>query len=175
LVYISLFPVLADWANLHSQQYSLDTLTESKAHDLYNHVVQSICSSVKLPESTLEKFYNLHSSDDEDASSSSEDDPISIHTQLRPSLRSDHFASQRSARHHVYDSSSDEETSYPPKKVESAAERLGETRRKGEHSDLDDAVSYAYIGFSNRALVLLNSLIRYGNINFGLINYREHV
>jgi hypothetical protein len=57
---------------------------------------------------------------------------------------------------------------YPQRrKIESAAERMGETRRKGEHLDLDDilSISYAseyYLGFSNRALVLLNSLARHG-------------
>lgn len=57
---------------------------------------------------------------------------------------------------------------YPQRRrIESAAERLGETRRKGEHVDLDDilSISYAsehYLGFSNRALVLLNSLARHG-------------
>lgn len=57
---------------------------------------------------------------------------------------------------------------YPQRrKIESAAERMGETRRKGEHFDLDDilSISYAseyYVGFSNRALVLLNSLARHG-------------
>ena len=57
---------------------------------------------------------------------------------------------------------------YPQRRrIESAAERMGETRRKGEHVDLDDilSISYAseyYLGFSNRALVLLNSLARHG-------------
>lgn len=57
---------------------------------------------------------------------------------------------------------------YPQRrKIESAAERMGETRRKGEHFDLDDilSISYAseyYLGFSNRALVLLSSLARHG-------------
>lgn len=53
------------------------------------------------------------------------------------------------------------------RRIESAAERMGETRRKGEHPDLDNllSISYAseyYVGFSNRALVLLNSLARHG-------------
>lgn len=59
------------------------------------------------------------------------------------------------------------------KKVESAAERLGETRRKGEEHDstiVDEVMAAGqhlhfaklYSGFASRAWMLLRSLVRYG-------------
>ena len=69
----------------------------------------------------------------------------------------------------------DDEQYIMSKKVESAAERLGETRRKGEEHDsatVEDMMAPGrplhfaklYQGFSGRALMVLRSLIHYGKV-----------
>jgi hypothetical protein len=191
LVYLSLQPVLEEWATIHHRRYPLRSMTETKASGIYADVVHWICARAEITEHHKRKqilderrsIEDDSNSSDIDSCSSDESDLVSVHKQLHRAQ------SSRSVVHNANESSSDSEdqidsdddqrlteTTMPRKqrrKVESAAERMGETRRKGEHFDLDDTLSasYAseyYLGFSNRALVLLNSLMRYGMAIFCL-------
>lgn len=105
-----------------------------------------------------------------------------ITSQQKPSSQS-HKSSTRPKTYAPSDSSEDSEIEYDDddddqpfimtKKVESAAERLGETRRKGEEHDstiVDEVMAAGqplhlaklYSGFASRAWMLLRSLVRYG-------------
>ncbi|KAI9244676.1 hypothetical protein BDA99DRAFT_528851 [Phascolomyces articulosus] len=79
------------------------------------------------------------------------------------------------------DDDGDNEEYIMSKKVESAAERLGETRRKGEEHDsatVEDMTAAGqplhfaklYQGFSGRALMVLRSLVHYGSVRQFLIH-----
>ncbi|KAI8079435.1 SPRY domain-containing protein [Thamnidium elegans] len=200
LVHLTLYPALEEWANSHYYDYPLDTLTESRATEIYTNVIDWICTFAEPPKYKRENIHSPDSSEDEDRSTGSSDDfglAKYRHGKDMPSFKSttSHMKGygvrslhRSNYRGHHSDSSSDSENDdsssddgalisvYPKrsKKIESAAERMGETRRKGENFDLDDmlSVSYAseyYLGFSNRALVLLSSLSRYASVRQYLI------
>ncbi|GAA5800753.1 hypothetical protein HPULCUR_006189 [Helicostylum pulchrum] len=200
LVDLTLYPALEEWANSHYYDYPLDTLTELRATEMYTNVIDWICTFAEPPKYKREKKHSPDSSEDEDKSAGSSDDfdlAKYRHGKDTPSFKSttSHMKGygartihRSNYRGHRSDSSSDSENDdsssddsalisvYPKrsKKIESAAERMGETRRKGENFDLDDmlSVSYAseyYLGFSNRALVLLSSLGRYASVRKYLI------
>lgn len=189
LVYLVLYPTLETWASRHYKGYPLDTLNEEKSMYIYEDLIQWIClfSRVSLDDDDDDDDYMSDSqevmdedvdlsSTDEDYSCSDDDMPmVSVHA--RPLRNYEEAESSTSAKRNTDDGSeSDGDTqvyrAYPnPRKIESAAERLGETRRKGERFDLDDLptmqknnsyTSKYYTGFSNRALILLSSLTRYG-------------
>lgn len=198
LVYLSLQPMLEEWATAHHRWYPLNIITETKANEIYTDVIHWVYTRAKLAEqqhtpNEKQSSEDDFNSSDIDSSSSDEFGLVSVHKQSprrRPHQKDPlTFTSAQSSRRsrsnlcNDIESNSDSEgrlysdgdqrraKSIQPctqrRKVESAAERMGETRRKGEHLDLDDtlSVSYAsehYLGFSSRALVLLNSLIRYG-------------
>ncbi|KAI8091717.1 hypothetical protein BDF21DRAFT_410072 [Thamnidium elegans] len=200
LVHLTLYPALEEWANSHYYDYPSDTLTESRATEIYTNVIDWICTFAEPPKYKRENIHSPDSSEDEDRSTGSSDDfglAKYRHGKDMPSfkstmshmkgygVRSLHRSNYR-GHHSDYSSDSENDDSssddgallsvYPKrsKKIESAAERMGETRRKGENFDLDDmlSVSYAseyYLGFSNRALVLLSSLSRYASVRQYLI------
>lgn len=134
---------------------------------------------------------DFNSSDIDSDSSSDEGGLVSVHKQVHRTQRkaSVTFKSDQSSYHPQRISRSDNEISSDSedqigsnsnqgrsistqlhrqrRKIESASGPLRETKRKGGHFDLDDSmsISYAseqYLGFSNRALVLLISLLRNG-------------
>lgn len=180
---MTLYPALEEWATKHFSQYPLNSITESKSTEMYADVVQWIKGLAQLPTNNQDTLYTPMSSDDEYRSSGSSDGIATVKRQRQNDLlsyRSAHSHNTIPRRNlHQSDSSSDSEDDddsdselisiYPrrSRKVESAAERLGETRRKGEHFDLDDMLSVSHasdyaLGFSKRALTLLSSLTRYG-------------
>lgn len=168
---MTLYPALEEWATKHFSQYPLNSITESKSTEMYADVIQWIKGLAQLPTNNQDTLYTPMSSDDEYRSSGSSDGIATVKRQ-----RQNDLLSYRSARSHntiprrnlhQSDSSSDSEDDddsdselisiYPrrSRKVESAAERLGETRRKG---------------FSKRALILLSSLTRYASVKQYLLN-----
>lgn len=185
LVHLTLIPTLESWAKINYQGYPLSTLNEPKATEIYNDVIDWLSTLTQLPKYDTQPLH-ISDNDGDDQSSGSSYEVVSKNPQndmkstkiynVRPLQRNQyrsHHSDTSSDSEDDNDSDSDDDaliSVYPrrSKRVESAAERLGETRRKGENFDLDDilSVSYAseyYLGFSNRALVLLSSLSRYGN------------
>lgn len=183
VVNITLYPALEEWAAKHFSQYPLNTITESKSTDMYADVIQWIKGLAELSKNGPDTLCTPLSSDDEYSSSGSSDGIAVGKRQRQKDLLSFKSAQSHNTRPRRNlrdsDSSSDSEDDddsdgelisiYPrrSRKIESAAERLGETRRKGEHFDLDDMLSVSHVsdyalGFSKRALILLSSLIRYG-------------
>lgn len=184
IVHMVLYPTLEEWAVKHYTNYPLHTITESKAKEMYSEVIQWMKAFAEPPNHKQDFPYTPMSSDDEYRSSGSSDSfglaryqrqrELLSFRSIQPQNTRPQYRNRRS--NYSSDSGDDDDDSdgdmisvYPRKsrKIESAAERLGETRRKGEHFDLDDMLSVSYatqnnLGFSNRALVLLSSLIRYG-------------
>lgn len=192
LVYLVVYPALEEWATTHHHNYPLNTLCESRANGLYVAVVDWICDLAKPPQIKSKSYHSSNSSDADCHSSGCSGELGSQQQTGDTSFKATRSSNmngkngglynRRNRHQHHSDMSSDSEDDdddsdddrvfisvYPrqSRRIESAAERLGETRRRGEQIDLEDmpSVSYAskhYLGFSNRALILLNSLLRYG-------------
>jgi hypothetical protein len=159
LVYLVLYPALEEWATAHFRKYPSNALTESRAVGLYGDVIKWICKFAEVPQYKESDTYNPNSSDDDCHSSGSSDGfVLNSHQRQGESLSSNSVSNltrqnvaicNRSNKHHQHsDLSSDSEDDYDDsgddgelisvyrrksKRIESAAERLGESRRKGNY------------------------------------------
>lgn len=189
LVYMALYPALGIWAAAHFHNYPLNTLIESKATEIYADVIKWICTFAESPKYKQDSVNSPNTSDDEQQSNDRSDEfglsnhkrqkGLSYFKSIQTTDDSEYGARSQHGnnRHRHSDSSSDSEDDddsddgselisiYPirPKKIESTTE----TRINGEHADLGDILSVPYtseyyLGFSSRALMLLNSLLRHG-------------
>lgn len=147
LVYLMIYPALEDWADSCWSQYPLSSLTESRAGELYKDVLQWIYKFSESPKKINSNnkftkrfhFHKVQSSDTTSSSSSSDDDSSD-------SEDDDQFFS-------VYA----EKKSSKQRGPFDFDETLTNQRSTGYSG------SKYYSGFSRRALVLLQSLTRYGN------------
>ncbi|KAI7884559.1 ARM repeat-containing protein [Lichtheimia hyalospora FSU 10163] len=107
--------------------------------------------------------------------------PRSQKPSTRPKTYAPSDSSDDSEIEYEEDDDGDDQPFIMTKKVESAAERLGETRRKGEEHDstiVDEVMAAGqplhfaklYSGFASRAWMLLRSLVRYGSIRHFLVH-----
>jgi hypothetical protein len=142
-----IYPALEDWADSCWSQYPLNSLTESRAGELYKDVLQWIYKFSESPKkinsnNKFTKRFHFHkvqssattsssSSSDDDSSDSEDDDQFfSVYSEKKSSKQRGPFD---------FD------------------ETLTNQRSTGYSG------SKYYSGFSRRALVLLQSLTRYGN------------
>lgn len=185
LVYMTLYPTLGEWAAKNSHNYPVNTLVESKATEIYADVIKWICTFSKSPEYSQVYVNSSNTSDKGKRMSGSLDEfgpsdngrekemlyfkSIQTTDDNEYSARSQHRISRDSSSDSEddYDSEDDSESVsiYPmrSKKIVSTEE----TRRKSVNSNGVDILSVTstseyYLGFSSRALVLLNSLLRNG-------------
>ena len=166
LMHMILYPALEEWATQNTNRPPLQLLTESKALDVYNEVVQWM--KTRSEPSTIDTVSDQQSSDSSDG----------FITVISRQHYKETLPSNSTRRYQTFDSSSDSENGdsdsesipiqpHRTKRIDSAAERAGETRRHGERIDVEEILPVAHsiehhIGFSNRALSLLSSLTRYG-------------
>ncbi|KAI9480390.1 MAG: hypothetical protein EXX96DRAFT_562409 [Benjaminiella poitrasii] len=154
LVHLCMYPALNEWATRHHEKYPLEVIDESKVDEMYSDLIGWV-SSYDVLSSRAKK--GPSDSVMSDSSSDECDGNISIYLQRyrRSRQKQDDNSDTSSGDDNDDDDDDDEEEEDQhqsvfrrPKKLETAAERLGETRKKG---------------FTNRALILLNSLMRYGD------------
>lgn len=162
LVLHALYPVLSDWASSHVRRpgVHVEKMDERASRDAYRDFLEYIRESVE----TIVKGSDTTATVNVPSSSSS--------SSRRPMT----FAPSDDSSDEFEDTNDDDDEAYivTGRKVESAAERLGETRRKGEEHDSATVVedmstsgwplqcAKLYSGFAVRALMVLRSLMRYG-------------
>ena len=186
LVMLAIYPVLEAWSTQTTKQ--ITEMDENTAKTAYYEVLAWLKSSTTV--SPIRRA-DAGTVIPVPSSSSSIMQPPSTPLSLSSSVSIATTTKARSPRPLTYapsDTSSDSEddTDFSEdygddeqyimsKKVESAAERLGETRRKGEEHDsatVEDMMAAGrplhfaklYQGFSGRALMVLRSLIHYGKV-----------
>lgn len=169
LVYFALYPALGAWASENYQNYPINTFAKSKAADMFADVIKWICKFSEFPD------FNqvLVSSTNVKLGGKREENSMfyksmqgEYDTKSRHKLSRHRHGDLSSDSEDDYDSDEDSEivSIYP---MESKQDRsTAETSGKNENANPDDiltvqSTSDNYLGFSSRALTLLNSLLRH--------------
>ncbi|KAG0190969.1 hypothetical protein DFQ28_001174 [Apophysomyces sp. BC1034] len=156
LLLLALYPVLDTWATSSCKDIDLDQMHPGAIKLVYYDFLQWIHAS------TMIDVQNLPAKPSRTSQST-------MHVFDR--LSSDNELNEQREKYRIL------------RKVESAAERLGETRRGGEDSPVDDAASEGqsshltkmYSGFATRALMVLRSLVRYEPVRDFLVQKMNFV
>lgn len=157
LVMLSLYPVLDHWTPPGKRHKSTDDLDEEEAKKAYGQLLDWIASTTCIKRRKPEEVVPSASSSTTSTEDSEDDEDEDEDEDDEDDDDNMHITMSRT--------------------VESAAERLGETRRKGEELDSTtvtedvSTVHYSklYAGFASRSLMVLRSTLRYGRIQVWLI------
>ncbi|KAF7728688.1 hypothetical protein EC973_005725 [Apophysomyces ossiformis] len=145
LLLLSLYPVLETWTLFSSNDIDLEQMHPGTIKQVYYDFLQWIHASTII---NIESCTRVN-------------DRSEVATYAPDGFLSDSESIEQREKYRIL------------KKLESAAERMGETRRRGEDSPVDDLttegrsshLSKMYSGFATRALMVLRSVIRYGLCN----------